>query len=758
MQYVDRKVSIVDDKGAVVCEWVVAAPPKWSDTAVSIVASKYLAKHENSIEQMFDRVVNAITEKGEELGYFTEASVYTNKEEFRAALLEILYNQEGSFNSPVWFNVGVRKDCAASACFISGIEDDMDSIMEFANLEARIFKFGGGLGGNLSNIRSKNASLSDGGTASGPTSFMEVYDAVAGIVKSGGKTRRAALMLELEATHPDILDFVTCKQKEEHKARALRHSGLEGTVRFQNANLSVQLTDDFMENLEDNEEVFDAICKAAWDCGDPGVQFIDTINLFNTCPESGRIRSSNPCGEFLFLDESACNLASINLLKFVRADGSFKYAAYTDVICTLVVAMDIIVELATYPSEKIGENSRRFRPLGLGYSNLGSVLMRRDSPYGSVSAIEFVENITEHLHKTAFQTSEILAKVVGPFEGYQENKKDVDSVYRDQLRLEGPINGVRNAQLTLLAPTGTISFMMDCDTFGIEPEFSLVKYKNLIGGGVIKTVNKEAEAALKRHSFEAAVATLKETGELVGVSEDVERLLATAMKGLTWKNHIDMMAAAQKYLSGAISKTINLPSTATVQDVKDVIKYAFESGLKSVTVYRDGCKGSQPLTTGSKDSPEKTNRTRMADTRAALTHKFSIGGHEGYLTVGLYEDGTPGEIFISCSKAGSTLSGLLSAFSISVSIGLQCGTPLQTYIDKFSHVEFQPNGITKNPDIRFAKSIVDYVFRWMDVRFNKTTETSGTHSGELCQDCGGLMVRVGACSLCTNCGTSGGCS
>lgn len=770
-EFTDRLVLITGDDGKAVFEKTVAAPPEWSDTAVSIVASKYLTENETSIEQLFDRVVNAIADKGEELGYFEDSDLFVSKQNFIDCLYNILYFQKASFNSPVWFNVGRYEKALASACFITNIEDDMTSIMEFANLEAEIFRHGGGLGGSLSNLRPKTGKLSGGGTPSGPVSFMEIYDSVAGIVKSGGKTRRAALMLELSVRHPDILDFIRCKRIEEGKARALEAAGLDVSVKFQNANISVQVDDDFMAQLEVDgkyslydgtmlkaKEVFDEICECAWDCGDPGIQFIDTINKAHTCPASGQITSSNPCGEFVFLDNSACNLASINLLKFCGGL-QFDFDGFKRTIEVLIVAQDILVDLAEYPSEKIAEISRKFRPLGLGYTNLGACLIKRGYKYGSDNAVNFTKRITERLHKYAIETSETLANELGPFEGFEENADYVLSRLRAAAVYHPET--ARNAQLTLLAPTGTISFMMDCDTFGIEPEFSLVKYKRLVGGGIIKTLNKEAEEFLRRHDLLGAIEDLKETGKLGNVPQEIKDTLCTAMDGLTWKDHVRMMAAAQPFLNGAISKTINLPKEATPDDIGQVILAGFKAGLKSVTVYRDGSKGCQPLSTGvaaAVTSPIPTGRVRMPDTRQALTHKFVIGGHEGYLTVGLYEDGKPGEVFISMSKEGSTLSGLLAAFSISISLGLQCGVDLQTYVEKFSHSKFEPAGITKNKDIRFAHSIIDYVFRWLELQFSEKKEKKPVVSGEICQECGALMQRVGACYLCSNCGTSGGCS
>ncbi|MEN1679444.1 MAG: vitamin B12-dependent ribonucleotide reductase, partial [Planctomycetota bacterium] len=683
-----------------------------------------------------------------------------------------------------------------SACFIQRVDDNMEDIMRLATSEAMLFKFGSGTGTDLSTLRSKREKLSGGGTPSGPLSFMRVYDQIAAVVKSGGKTRRAAKMQSIKVWHPDVMEFIECKWKEEQKAQTLIASGkyeanfngeAYSSVMFQNANLSVRLTDDFMAAVEKDEEwttrwvtdnttpgptfqardVLDRMADCAWHCGDPGVQYDTTINRWHTCPNSGRINASNPCSEYMFLDDTACNLASINLMKYRQDDGSFDHEGFKSACRLFFIAQEILVDHASYPTPQIAANSHKFRPLGLGYSNLGSLLMSSGLPYDSDEGRGVCGAITALLHGQANLTSAELAEAVGTFEGYAENAEPMNRVMHmhrdavtniddgcpsdlaeaaqqvwDEVVEAGAVHGFRNAQATVLAPTGTISFMMDCDTTGIEPDIALVKYKQLAGGGMLKIVNRTVPQALEtlgyeKHEIESILSYIDREDTIEGATDlkpehlpvfDCAFTPAGGTRSIAWRAHVTMMGAAQPFLSGAISKTVNMPRDTTPEEIAMAYYDGWKLGLKALAIYRDGSKDSQPLNTKldsdneSEASDEKAvvnkpRRERLPDTRESKTHKFSVAGHEGYITVGLYPDGRPGELFITMAKEGSTIGGLMDAFGTSVSMSLQYGVPLEDYVRKFSHMRFEPQGHTKNPDIRIAKSLIDYIFRWLGITF-----------------------------------------
>ncbi|MDA8746320.1 vitamin B12-dependent ribonucleotide reductase, partial [Rubripirellula amarantea] len=689
-----------------------------------------------------------------------------------------------------------------SACFIQSVSDNMEDIMRLACSEAMLFKFGSGTGTDLSTIRSQREKLSGGGTPSGPLSFMRVYDSIAGVVKSGGKTRRAAKMQSLKVWHADILEFIECKWNEEKKAHALIREGYESnfngeaysSVCFQNANLSVRLTDDYMEAVRDGKqwqtrwvtdkptedapsydarELLNKMAECAWHCGDPGVQYDTTINKWHTCPNSGAINASNPCSEYMFLDDTACNLASINLMKFVGNDGKFDSERFCAASRLFFIAQEILVDHASYPTEPIARNSHRYRPLGLGYSNLGSVLMTAGMPYDSDAGRGVCGSLTALLHGEANRTSAELASVVGTFDGYSDNEKPMLNVMRmhreacDQINDDGPAElkeaatklwdtvlevgekyGFRNAQATVLAPTGTISFMMDCDTTGIEPDIALVKYKQLAGGGMLKIVNQTVRRGLQTLGYnqgqiENILAYIDANDTIEGAPElddahlpvfDCAFQAANGVRSINWRAHVTMMAAAQPFLSGAISKTVNMPNDVTAEDIANAYAWGWELGLKAIAIYRDGSKQSQPLNTKSEEGKAedaaaaaaakvvekvvyKPRRERLPDTRQSVTHKFTIAGHEGYLCVGLYPDGRPGEIFITMAKEGSTIGGIMDSFGTALSIALQYGVPLEVLVNKFSHTRFEPMGHTSNKDIRIAKSVVDYIARWLGLTF-----------------------------------------
>ncbi len=851
-------------------------PDFWSDNAVNITVSKYFRgkldspNRERSLKEMINRVVKTLRSWGENFGYFV------NKNQgkiFEEELTYLLVNQIASFNSPVWFNVGVKEKPQCSACFILSVEDDMNSILEWIKTEGLIFKGGSGSGVNLSKIRSKEEPLSGGGFASGPVSFMRGADAVAGMIKSGGTTRRAAKMVILNIDHPDIIEFIRCKAEEEKKILALMEAGYDMSdlnneawysIQFQNANNSVRVPDEFMEAvLEDKEwktiyrttgkvakvykarELLSEIAQAAWECGDPGIQFDTTINSWHTCPNSGRINASNPCSEYMHLDDSACNLASINLLKFLKEDGSFDVKAFKQTVDLMILAQEIIVDGAGYPTPKIAQNAHDFRELGLGFSNLGALLMTKGLPYDSEEARAYAAAISSLMSGEAYRFSALMASKLGPFPGFSINREPMLKVINRHREEAQKINfslindpnltqaslkvwdealdlgekyGFRNSQVTVIAPTGTISFMMDCDTTGIEPDFSLVKFKKLVGGGFIKIVNQSVRQALINLGYslkevEEIINYVIENGTIEGapyLKEEHLPIFDTAVKpakgtrSISWQGHVKMVAAVQPFISGAISKTFNMPHETTKEEIEEAFIMAWKLGIKAFAVYRDGSKAAQPLqTAGSKKKEEKTYRTikeveriRLPATRPSETHKFVVGGHEGYLTYSIFEDGRLAEIFIRMAKQGSTLAGLLDSFAISVSLALQYGVPLKVLAEKFIRTRFEPSGYTENPRILIATSIVDYIFRYLAFRFLSEEDlldlglihmeeiNKGEHfqnflpeekslnklprkinngnfvdAGIVCKKCGGVMVQSGSCYTCLECGeTSGGCS
>jgi ribonucleoside-diphosphate reductase alpha chain len=773
-------------------------PKSWSQNATNIVAQKYFRgqlgseKRESSVKQMIGRVAGTISDWGREGGYFASDE---DADAFEAELTSILLNQKAAFNSPVWFNVGFEERPQCSACFILSVEDNMDSILGWNTKEGKIFRGGSGSGINLSNIRGSMEQLAKGGTASGPVSFMRGADSWAGTIKSGGKTRRAAKMVVLDVDHPDIEHFIWCKADEEKKAEALRDAGFdmsidgEGftSIQYQNANNSVRVTDDFMEAVEagedwhltarttgesvkalDARELMNQIADAAWRCADPGVQYDTIINRWHTCPESGRINASNPCSEYMHVDDSACNLASLNLMKFRREDGSFDAKEFEHAVDIVFLAQEIVVGFSSYPTEEITENANRFRQLGLGYANLGALLMSDGLPYDSTEGRNVAAAITALMTGRAYRQSALIAAgATGPYDEYEKNREPHNGVMRmhrdasydiDETGVKGELleaaqrswdeavelgeeHGYRNAQATVLAPTGTISFLMDCDTTGIEPDFSLVKFKELVGGGQMTIVNKSVPLALRTLGYaepqvEQIDAHIAENATIIGAPglED-EHLpvfdVAVGERAISHTGHIDMMAATQPFISGAISKTVNLPQTATVEDIADAYTRGWQGGLKALAIYRDGSKTAQALRTDAQEekgteaeeAPVVPVRKKMPRERESITHKFSIAGHEGYITAGKYEDGSVGEIFLTdIGKEGSTMRGLLNAFATAISIGLQYGVPLETFVRKFSYMRFEPEGITGNPEIPFAKSMPDYIMRWLGSRFIDDTD------------------------------------
>lgn len=777
-----RSASISNEKGQTIFEAPdVEVPSFWSQLATNVVVSKYFRSQsrcgdrEHSVKQIIDRVVNAICTWGRAGGYFAselDAETYENE------LTYLLIHQMASFNSPVWFNVGVEEHPQASACFINSIEDTMDSILNLATIEAALFKGGSGSGTNFSALRSSKEKLSTGGQASGPVSFMRGFDAFAGVIKSGGKTRRAAKMVILNVDHPDIMEFIDCKVTEEKKAWALIEAGYGGDINgeayasvfFQNSNNSVRVSDEFMKAvIEDRtyqtkavldgspmetfraKEIMRRISEATHSCGDPGLQFDDIINAWHTCKASGRIEASNPCSEYMFLNNSACNLSSLNLMTFTNSDGEFDTDRFCHAIDLMITAQEIIVDAARYPTDAIRENSIKFRPLGLGYANLGALLMSRGLPYDSEAGRAYASGITALMTGEAYAQSARIAEKLGPFEEFDINREHMLKVLdmhsealslidkelasptvvqaaRDSWKTAyalGQKSGVRNAQVTVLAPTGTIAFMMDCDTTGIEPDIALIKYKRLVGGGMFKIVNQSVTQALKRLGYETdeineIIKYIDKRGTIEGAPGLIEEHLPVfdcAFKPENGKRtiaplgHIKMMAAAQPFISGAISKTVNVPSDASVDDIFDAYVTSWKMGLKAIAIYRDGSKRTQPLSVNEKAekaqkeraaSPELARR-RLPDERRSITHKFDISGHEGYLTVGMYDDGTMGEIFIRMAKEGSVVSGLMDSFATAISLALQYGVPLEVLVDKFSHTRFEPSGITRNPENSFGQ-------------------------------------------------------
>jgi ribonucleoside-diphosphate reductase alpha chain len=850
-----RKAAIKDENGKVLFEQTnCEIPASWSQLATNVVVSKYFygdphnpKEREHSVRQLIHRVTRTIADWGVADGYFDTVE---DGERFYRDLTWLCLHQVGSFNSPVWFNVGlyhqygvVGTKCnwhynvstgeleqpenpyeypQASACFIQSVGDNMEDIMRLATSEAMLFKFGSGTGTDLSTIRSSREKLSGGGKPSGPLSFMRVYDQIAAVVKSGGKTRRAAKMQSIKVWHPDVMEFIECKWKEEQKAHALIREGYESnfngeaysSVMFQNANLSVRVTDEFMEAVSEDKvwktrwisekcssepptyqarDVLNRMADCAWHCGDPGVQYDTTINKWHTCPNSGRINASNPCSEYMFLDNTACNLASINLMKFRRDDGSFDYQGFMAACRLFFIAQEILVDHAAYPTDRIAYNSHLYRPLGLGYSNLGSLIMTAGVPYDSPTAHGICGSLTSLLHGAANLASAEMAGVVGTFAAYEENAEPMMRVMQmhrnavEQIDNSGPQylkdaarevwdrvldlgrrNGFRNAQATVLAPTGTISFMMDCDTTGIEPDIALVKYKQLAGGGMLKIINTSVPLGLRNlgYSPEQVVDIEKyidSRDTIEGAPHVKEEHLAVfdcaftpanGTRSIRWQAHVEMMAAAQPFLSGAISKTVNMPKDTTVQDIADAYFWGWKLGLKAIAIYRDGSKQSQPLSTKSegKKAEEaaaqtvvtKPRRERLPDTRNSVTHKFSIAGHEGYINVGLYPDGRPGEVFITMAKEGSTIGGLMDSFGTAISISLQYGVPLEVLVNKFSHTRFEPMGHTNNPDIRFAKSVVDYIFRWLGITFLASYRDEQKAKAELLANTAGEIAAAAA--------------
>lgn len=837
VQWEKRTAQIKDENGGILFEQKDCdIPADWSTLATNVVVSKYFygepgtPERETSVGHVIHRVARSIADWGIEDGYFASAD---DGENFYRELSWLCLHQHGAFNSPVWFNCGLHHVNGVigsqgnyrfnpgtkaierpsnsyeypqmSACFIQSVDDTMEDIMRLATSEAMLFKYGSGTGTDLSTIRSSREKLAGGGTPSGPLSFMRVYDQIAAVVKSGGKTRRAAKMQSIKDWHPDVLEFIQCKHKEEQKAFTLIESGkydssfngeAYGSIMFQNANLSVRVSDEFMSAVVNEQDwttkwvtdktkdgptyearyVLDEMAKGTWHCGDPGVQYETTINKWHTCPNSGPINASNPCSEYMFLDDTACNLASINLKKCLNEDGSFNVERFRNACRVFITAQEIVVDHASYPTPAIAENSHLYRPLGLGFANLGSMLMELGHPYDSDAGRGIAGSITALMTGQAYETSAEIAGNMGPFAGYRENSEPMLNVMRmhrdaveaidpacpDYLRdaarytwneavTSGERHGYRNSQATVLAPTGTIAFMMDCDTTGIEPDIALVKYKQLAGGGMMKIVNQTVPKALDNLGYteaerDAIIAYISERDTIEGAPNlkdehlpvfDCAFTAANGTRSIPWRAHVTMMSAAQPFLSGAISKTVNMPADSTVEDIADAYIEGWNLGLKAIAIYRDGSKQSQPLNTklgkdaedgGAGKSQAEIDeliaqarstpvRRRMPDTRQSITHKFDVGGHEGYLTVGLFEDGNPGEVFITMAKEGSTIGGLMDVMGTQTSMALQYGVPLESLVNKFAHMRFEPSGWTGNDDIPQAKSVPDYVFRWLGMQF-----------------------------------------
>ncbi|TME08406.1 MAG: vitamin B12-dependent ribonucleotide reductase [Chloroflexi bacterium] len=879
-----RTAAITSEKGQVIFEQKdVEVPRSWSQLAINVVAQKYFRgspgspERETSVRQIIDRVVETLTRWGREGGYFaTDEDADNWSEELRF----LLVTQHASFNSPVWFNIGVPgRQQQGSACFINSVQDSMESILDLVKTEGMLFKFGSGTGTNLSVLRSSKEQLSGGGTASGPVSFMRGYDSFAGSIKSGGTTRRAAKMVILNADHPDVLDFIRCKAEEEKKAWALIEAGYNvgfnvpggayDSVQFQNANHSVRITDTFMNAVADDKTwethaivggrtidtykartLWREIADAAWICGDPGLQFDTTIQDWNVVPNTGRINATNPCSEFVFLDDTACNLLSLNLMKFQTEGGTFDVERFRRAVDVCFTGQEILVSNASYPTPAIAKNSEALRPLGLGYANLGALLMSMGLAYDSEEGRRFAGAITSIMTGRAFAQSARMAQVKGTFSEFPKNREPMlrvmekhraaahqlttspesaevvtaaQKTWDDAVAL-GRTHGYRNAQATVLAPTGTIGLMMDCDTTGIEPDLALVKYKKLVGGGLLKIVNNTVPAALRKLGYDSG--EVKEIVEFIDDNDTIEgaphladehlKVFDCAFKpvkgsrSIAPMGHVRMMAAVQPFISGSMSKTVNLPTEATVEEIEQTYMESWKLGLKCIAIYRDGCKRSQPLSTSLEKKKEEATevefravRRKLPDERRSITHKFDVAGHEGYLTVGLYEDGQPGELFVTMAKEGSTISGLMDAFATQTSYALQFGVPLKFMVDKFTHMRFEPSGFTKNKEIPIAKSIVDYIFRWMASHFlpAEDAEEAGVIRREVtveaapagpapapspapaelkviaakpangvqkiafintdapaCPDCGAITVRSGSCYKCLNCGATTGCS
>src|SRR4030081_399648 len=783
----ERRVALIgNEKGKTIFRQEnVEVPKGWSQTATNIVTSKYFhgkpgsPEREGSVRELIARVVNTIVRWGEEGGYFADGQ---SRDAFRDELTHLLVEQKMAFNSPVWFNVGVQPKPQCSACFINSVHDSMESIMGLTRTEGMLFKWGSGTGTNFSTLRGSRETLSGGGIASGPVSFMKGFDAFAGVIKSGGKTRRAAKMVILNIDHPDIVEFIECKMKEERKAHVLIEqgydSGIDGdaysSIFFQNANHSVRVSDDFMRAAEEDRDWWtrnitdgqpneklrarDLLAKVAdstWHCGDPGMQYDTTVNRWHTSKNTARINASNPCSEYMFLDDTACNLASLNLMKYLGPNGQFDVEAFKHAVDVTITAQEILVDNASYPTPKIAENSHNFRPLGLGYANLGALLMSMALPYDSEEGRDMSGAVTALMCGEAHAQSSRIAERMGPFAGYEVNREpmlDVIRMHREAMRgiepehvqtelfmaaqeswdtalAHGEKYGYKNSQVTVLAPTGTIGFMMDCDTTGVEPDLALIKYKKLVGGGMIKIVNNTVPTALFKLGYDhdqanAIVSYIDATGTIEGAPHNKDEHLvgfdcsfkpSKGTRSIAYMGHLRMMAATQPFISGAISKTVNLPENATVEDIMEAYLQAWKLGLKSVAVYRDGCKKSQPLSAaGTKtansskedsragapvpreeenlNAPPRAVRHKLQEERASITHKFKVGDHEGYITVGLYPNGEPGELFITMAKEGSTVSGLVDSFALAVSIALQHGVQLRLLCEKFAHTRFEPSG------------------------------------------------------------------
>ena len=847
-------------------------PAFWSQTATNIVAQKYFRgklgspEREHSVRQMVGRVADTVTAWGIKDGYFADAD---EAETFRAELAHLLVHQMVAFNSPVWFNVGFEEHPQCSACFILSVEDNMESILDWIRKEGLVFRGGSGSGINLSKLRSSQEQLAKGGYASGPVSFMRGADASAGTIKSGGKTRRAAKMVVLNVDHPDIEEFIWCKQHEEEKARVLQSAGYDmsldspdwASIQYQNANNSVRVTDEFMRAVLDDKDwdltartdgtvvrtvrardLMHQIAEAAWKCADPGMHYDTTMNDWHTCPASGRINASNPCSEYVHVDNSACNLASLNLLKFRDPEtGEFQVERFERAVDIIFMAQEILVGNSSYPTDQIGANARAMRQLGLGYANLGALLMARGLAYDSEEGRAYAAAITAIMTGRAYRKSAEMAGRVGAFEAYEPNADAMLRVIRkhraavgnidgglvpddmlrsarsvwDEALAVGEEHGYRNAQATVLAPTGTISFMMDCDTTGIEPDFSLVKSKRLVGGGDITIVNQTVPVALAKlgyapHEIDQIVAHVNEHNTVVGApgfkGEHLSVFdVAVGDRAIHHMGHVNMMAAVQPFLSGAISKTVNVPTEVTVDDIAGLYMDAWKLGVKAIAIYRDGCKVAQPLQTKGSEQllAAKPSRRMMPIERNEIGRKFQVGEYEGYIHVGLFPEGDPGDIFVDIAKEGTALAGLMNAFMIAVSVGIQYGVPLDVFVSKFAHMRFEPSGMTNDPDIRIAKSIPDYIFRWMGKRFLDAERQSelgilsaavreqlangNGHSPAVpssdppatgtpaapgvgqtalfnawedaveCAKCGGRKIRTGACYTCRDCGDNSGC-
>jgi ribonucleoside-diphosphate reductase alpha chain len=870
-----RTAAITSESGEVIFEQKnVEVPKTWSMTATNIVASKYFhgkkgaPERETSVRQLVGRVGTTITGWGKQGGFFAsdqDAAIFHDE------LVHLLLNQMMAFNSPVWFNCGVELKPQCSACFINSVEDTLGSILELAKTEGMLFKWGSGTGSNLSPIRSSKEQLSGGGIASGPVSFMKGFDAFAGVIKSGGKTRRAAKMVILNAGHPDIVEFINSKANEEKKAWVLLDNGYGGgvdgeaysSIFFQNANHSVRVTDEFMHAVANDgdwstrsvvtgepvdtykaRELMRMIAESAYICGDPGMQYDTTVNRWHTSKNTAPINASNPCSEYMFLDDSACNLASLNLMKFADKDGRFEIESFRKAVDITITAQEIIVGFASYPTKKIEINSLDYRPLGLGYANLGALLMSQGIAYDSDYGRDYAAAITAMMTGEAYLQSARIAGELSPCAGFEVNRKpflDVMRMHRDSVKRInrnnipaemydaawnawsdavnlGVLHGYRNSQASVLAPTGTIGFMMDCDTTGIEPDLALVKYKKLVGGGTIKIVNNTVPPALRKLGYDdptvkAIVDFVNDRGTIEGAPGlkpehlpvfDCAFKATNGTRSIHYMGHLKMMGTVQPFISGAISKTVNLPSSVSIEEIEQAYIEGWKLGLKAVAVYRDGSKRTQPLSTSAVDAKRgaavtegRPVRRHLPVERHSITHKFSVAGHEGYLTIGMYEDGTPGEIFIVMAKEGSTLSGVMDSFATTCSMALQYGVPLKVLVDKFSHTRFEPSGFTSNPQVPYAKSIMDYIFRYLASKFLPAEEAkalgvqveqpaltpltvhtppvpgSPAASGPskkgalvdiedrdapVCFECGSLMVRNGACYKCLNCGSTSGCS